>query len=72
MRKILLIAGIVIAAAAVLCLLYAALNQYGYKNIYDGSAELYRRLRHRATAYFIGGGVLAVISAACFIIRTRL
>ena len=72
MKKVLLIAGILFIIVCVLCLLFAALNLHGYKNIFDGSPGLYRRLRRMYTVHFIGGGVSAVISAVCFIIRSKI
>ena len=72
MKKILLIAGIVIIIACVLCLLYAALNMYGYKHVVDGSAGLYNRLHRRMIIYFVIGTILAVIGTACIIFHFKI
>ena len=72
MKNFLLIAGIVIAVACVLCLLYGALNYYGYRHVLDGSAELYDRLHRKAVICFAGGAVMGVISAVCFVIRSKM
>lgn len=69
MKKFLLIVGIVLVVSCVISLLYAALNFHGYRNIYDGSVELYRRLHQRANIYLAVGIVLAAMGATCFIFR---
>ena len=72
MRKLLLIAGIVIAVACVLALIAAAFFFYSYHHVLDGTQELYARLNQRAVLFLITGIVLAVVGAVCFIIRARL
>ena len=72
MKKLLLIVGIVIIVACVICLLYGALNMFAYRGVLDGSAELYIKLHRRMNVSFIGGGVLAVLGVLCFMIRSRL
>ena len=69
MKKFLLIGGIVLVVVCVISLLYAALNFHGYRHIYDGSAELYRRLHQRANIYFAVGIVLAAMGATCFVLK---
>ena len=72
MKKLLLIAGIVILAAAVLSLLYALLNLLGYRGVLDGSASLYERLHQRMIAFGAAGLVLALLGALCLIVRARM
>ena len=48
-----------------------AMNLFGYYHVLDGSTELYHRLHHRGIVFLVGGIVLAVIAAACFLIRTK-
>ena len=72
MRTFLLIVGIILIAAAVLSLLFAALNMFGYRHTLDGSAELYAKMRTRARVFLIVGLVTAALGAACIIIRTRI
>ena len=69
MKTPLLIIGIVVLTAAVLSLLFAALNLHAYRHMLDGSAEHYARLHQRAVLFFVIGGVLAAAGAACFVIR---
>ena len=71
MRIFLLIAGITMIVACVLSVLFAALNTYAYHNMLDGSSEHYAALRRRAVVFFVTGAVLALVGAACLIIRTR-
>ena len=72
MKKVLLIAGIVIIVLAVMSLAYGGLNMFGYYNVLDGSSSLYERLHNRMIVFFIIGAVLAIIGAACLIIRSRI
>ena len=72
MKKLLLIGGIVLLAAAVLALLFAALNLLLYCRVLDGSAALYARLHQRAIIFFVLGAVLAVLGVAGVIVRGRL
>ena len=70
MKKIFLIAGIVMIAAAVLFLSYAGLNLFGYYRVLDGSAQLYRRLHQRAIIFGAAGIISAFIGAACLLMRS--
>ena len=72
MKKLLLIVGIVSIVACILFLLYAALNLYGFNNLYDGTAEHYQRLHNKSVIFFVSGFVLAAIGAVCFIIRLKI
>ncbi len=72
MKKFLLIVGIVLVVACVVSLLYAALNYYGYRNVVDGSAGLYRRLHQKAVTYFSVGTTLAVIGTICLILQSKM
>ena len=72
MKVFLLIVGIVCIVACVLSLLFSAFNHYAHRHVLDGSAELYQRLQRRATIFLITGIVLALLGAACLIIRWRI
>ena len=72
MKKALLIAGIVLIAACVLCLGLAAWNLFAYHHVLDGSAELYGRLHRLATIFFWAGAALALTGAACLIVRAKI
>ena len=72
MKQTLLIIGILSIIACVLFLLFAVLNMYGYYNLFDGTAAHYRRLHQRMVISFVIGIALAVICAACFIIRSKM
>ena len=71
MKKLMLIIGIILLAAAVLSLLLAALNWFGYSRTLDGSAELYAGMHRRMIAFFIVGIVLAAVGIVCLVIRAR-
>ena len=71
MKKMLLIAGIILIIASVLSLLYAALNLFGYYHVLDGSAGLYSSLHRRMITFGLIGIVLAVLGTVCFIIRLK-
>ena len=72
LKKLLLIAGIVIIIACVICLALAALNYFAYHRVLDGSPELYDRLHRRMIVFLALGFVLAIPGAASFIIRSVL
>ena len=71
MKKWLLAVGIVLIAASVVCLLFAALQLFGYFHVLDGSAALYARLQQRAIAFFVIGGALLLGAIACLILRAK-
>ena len=72
MKKLLLIAGIIVLIACALSLAFAVLNLFGYHHVLDGSPELYNRLNQRMTVLFIAGAVLAAIGVICIIIHSKL
>ena len=72
MKKLLLIAGIVILIACVFALVFAVWNHFAYGHVLDGSAALYGRLHRRMTVSFAVSGVLAAIGAVCLLVRTKL
>ena len=71
MRKLLLIAGIILIVVCVFALLLGALFLSGYHNVLDGSAALYAKLHKRAVMFFVISGILAAAAFACFIIRAK-
>ena len=71
MKKLLLALGIILIAACVISLLFAALQLFGYYHVMDGSAALYHRLQQRAIVFFVTGIVLAALAAVCLIVRRR-
>lgn len=71
MRKILLIAGIILFVACAIAFLAAIFFNYAYMHVLDGSAELYARLHSRAVIALVVGIVLAVVGIVCFIVRSK-
>ena len=71
MRKILLIAGIIVFVACAIAVLAAIFFNYMYMHVLDGSTELYARLHSRAIISLVVGIVLAVIGIVCFIVRSK-
>ena len=72
MKKLLLIAGVVIIIAGVITLLFSALQRFGYYHLLDGEADMYIRLHWRMIISFVIGIVLVAIGAACLIIHTKM
>ena len=72
MRTPMLIIGIILIAAAVFSLLFAAFLRHAYFNTMDASPEHYARMRGRMTTFFITGLILAVLGAACLIVRIKI
>ena len=71
MRKVLLIAGIILLVACVIAFIAAIFFNYMYMHVLDGSTELYARLHSRAIISLIVGIVLAVIGTVLFIVRSK-
>lgn len=67
MKKLLLIAGIVLLIACVLCLSAGVLHLSVYRHAQDGSAEFYSRTHRRMVVFFAVGAVLAAAGAFCII-----
>ena len=61
----LLVAGILLTVACAVCFILAAIYHSANKNLYDGAAETYRRLRRNAARCFAAGFALAEAGAAC-------
>ena len=72
MKKILLIVGILSLVACVIFLLFAALYMFGYRNVLDGSAELYKRLHYKMILFSVIGAVFALLGTACIILNFKL
>ena len=72
MKKLLLIIGILVLIACITFLLLAALKLSAYHNLLDGTPEHYQSLHNASIANFVVGLVLAVIGAACLIIRAKI
>ncbi len=72
MKKTLLIVGIICIIVCVISLLLAALSWTGYYHLMDGSADQYTRLHRRMIVFSVVGIILAVIGAACLVIRFRM
>lgn len=72
MKKLLLIAGVVIIIAGVITLLFSALQRFGYYHLLDGEADMYIKLHWRMIISFVIGIVLVAIGAACLIIHTKM
>jgi len=71
MKKILLIAGIVLLAAGVLFLLLSGINWMVFKNTRDASNAFYEVKRKLAIDWLIAGGITSVIGILCFVLRTK-
>ena len=71
MRKVLLIAGIIVFVACAIAFIAAIFFNYMYMHVLDGSTELYARLHSRAIISLIVGIVLAVIGTVLFIVRSK-
>lgn len=71
MKKLFLIAGIVLLIACILSLSFSALQFFGYRTVLDGSAELYLRLHRNAVIFLIVGVILAAMAAGCFLLRFK-
>ena len=71
MRKVLLIAAIIVFVACVIAFIAAIFFNYMYMHVLDGSTELYARLHSRAIISLIAGIVLAVIGTVLFIVRSK-
>lgn len=72
MKRLLLIIGIISIIACVLFLLFAFLNMFGYYNVVDGTAGLYKKMHQRMIISFTVGAVLAVIGTVCIIIQSKI
>ena len=72
MKKLLLIAGVVIIIAGVITLLFSALQRFGYYHLLDGEADMYIGLYWRMIISLVIGIVLVAIGAVCLIIRTKM
>lgn len=72
LKKLLLIAGVVIIVAGVIALIFSALQRYGYYHLLDGDADLYLRLHWRMIISFVIGIVLVAMGAVFLFIRTKL
>ena len=72
LKKLLLIAGVVIIVAGVIALIFSALQRYGYYHLLDGDADLYLRLHWRMIISFVIGIVLVAIGAVCLIIHAKM
>lgn len=72
MKKLLLIAGIIVLIACALSLAFAMLNLFGYYHVLDGSPELYNRLHQRMIVFFIVGAVLAAVGTVCIILHFKI
>ena len=72
MKKSLLLIGILLIIAAVICLALGALNLFGYYNVMDGSNDLYQTMHQRMTIFFTVGIILGVIGAVSLVIRSRM
>ena len=72
LKKLLLMAGVVIIVAGVIALIFSALQRYGYYHLLDGDADLYLRLHWRMIISFVIGIVLVAMGAVFLFIRTKL
>ena len=71
MKKLLLIAGIILMIVGIVSLSFAVFNLFGYYHVLDGSPELYNRLHQRMIVLFIVGAVLAAVGTVCIILHFK-
>lgn len=72
MHKVLFILGIVCIVIAVIALLYAALQRFGYYHVLDGDSDMYARMHLHMMVSFVIGIVFAIAAVACFVIRSKM
>ena len=72
MRRVLLIAAILLFLAAALALLAGALFLYGYYHVLDGGPGLLPRPMRQAVTGFVCSGIGAVLGIICLILRGRI
>ncbi len=68
MKTVWLVVGIVMIAACILSLLFAALNWFGYYHTLDGAAGLYAAMHRRMIVFGVLGIVLAAVGTVCIVI----
>ncbi len=71
MKKLFLIAGIVLLVAGILSLAFAALQLFGYHRVLDGSPALYHRLHQRMILFFVLGAALTAAGAGCILLHFK-
>ncbi|MBR6007136.1 MAG: hypothetical protein IK064_05855 [Clostridia bacterium] len=71
MKKMIMIIGVILLIASVVCLLYAVMNRYVFYHVLDASAEKLDMLHHRMVVSLTVGLVLAAAGAACVVIYTK-
>lgn len=67
MKKVLLVAAVLIILACIIALIVAVINWQAYRSLRDGTPQHYALLRSRAITLFIAGGVLALLAAGCLV-----
>ena len=72
MHKVLFILGIVCIVIAVIALLYAALQRFGYYHVLDGDSDMYARMHLHMIVSFVIGIVFAIAAVVCFVIRAKM
>lgn|GEM_PF-1801539 len=72
MHKVLFILGIVCIVIAVIALLYAALQRFGYYHVLDGDSDMYARMHLHMMVSFVIGIVFAIAAVVCFVIRAKM
>ena len=72
MHKVLFILGIVCIVIAVIALLYAALQRFGYYHVLDGDSDMYARMHLHMIVSFVIGIVFAFAAVVCFVIRAKM
>ena len=68
MKNLIMIIGIICIVACIIAFLYAGLNYHTYRNLFDGSAELYKRLHNRAIIFAVVGTVLLLAGASAMVL----
>ena len=71
MKKLLLIAGIIMLIACVICLSAAALHFSVYRHALDGTPDFYAGLHRKTVIFSVIGIILAAIGTGCIILRFK-
>jgi len=72
MKKTISIIGIIAIIIGIICLLYAGLNWFAFKNTLDASNDFYHNKQQQALLFLIIGLAVTAIGVICCIFRNRI
>jgi len=72
MKQIIFIIGIIAIIVGIICLLYAGLNWYAFKNTLDASIDFYHNKQHQAVVFLIVGLAVTAVGVICCVLRNRI